>query len=86
MLDKSYADLEEIKRALLIASPAEFAQKVFPEIFGEEKNSNIDEVIDTMSTGEENPEIDFDLTPPSSREAKRVSDMLLADKTGTLKL
>lgn len=84
MLDRSYADLEEIKRALLIVNPGEFAQKVFPEIFGEPKNSNIDEIIDTMNN-EETPEIDFYLTPPSSKEAKRIIDSL-GDQTGTLRL
>lgn len=66
---------------MLIADPRQ-TQKLFPEIFGEIKDSSVDEVIDTM---DEDTEIDYALEAPSSEEAMRVAD-LLGDQSGILNL
>jgi len=86
-LEKQYSDLEEIKRAMFIASPAEFATKVYPEIFGadEFKPMSLDEIEQNDTIYSESPEMEMDLQFPELNERMKIA-ALLDNTSGTLQL
>jgi hypothetical protein len=80
--EQTRQEFEALKLALISADPTHFLPQFYPEIAPPPLLSNVDALIDTL-TDEETPVIDYQLTPPSSAEAARVIESLLADKKVT---
>jgi hypothetical protein len=75
-------EVQALKLALISADPVTYAPQFYPELAAPSTPTDINQILDSMND-EETPMIDFDLTPPSSAEAARVIESLLADKTVT---
>jgi hypothetical protein len=80
--EKVRQEIQALKLALISADPVTYVPQFYPEIVASQPSSNVNQIIDSMND-EETPMIDFDLTPPSSEEAARIIETLLADKTVT---